>query len=87
MSLINAGIPFLSHQAEALGTSARRLPLLVRDGELRRVLRGIYVDPAQERVRLANRDMQVASVMGADPALEEEVARHLGVESLKPRLW
>jgi hypothetical protein len=29
----------------------------------------------------------VASVMGADPALEREVAQLIGVESLKPRLW
>jgi hypothetical protein len=46
MSMINAGAPFLCHQADSLGISVNHLPLLVRNGELRRVLRGIYVDPA-----------------------------------------
>jgi hypothetical protein len=44
MSMINGGAPFLSHQADSLGISVKHLPLLVREGELRRVLRGIYVD-------------------------------------------
>jgi hypothetical protein len=45
MSLINEGVPFLSRQSNLLGIPVKQLPALVHDGQLRRVLRGIYVDP------------------------------------------
>jgi hypothetical protein len=45
MSLTNEGIPFLASQASSLGIPAKHLPALVHDGQLRRVLQGIYVDP------------------------------------------
>ena len=45
MTLINAGYPFLASQAGSLGIPVRQLPTRVHNGELRRVLRGVYVDP------------------------------------------
>jgi hypothetical protein len=50
-SLINAGQPFLGAAASTLGISAKGLEALVSQRQVRRVLRGVYVDAAAPDTR------------------------------------